>query len=913
MAAPRGSEVWRDYVADGIPSSGPNNPKKSDARAWSSWLENLVTSGVLSSGPWFATRAAMTLGYAANTIAIVYNDPMAANNGMYIKVGASGSGAWTQLTSFLPGYQFVTASPTGASTANAIVASTSPRLPSGDGVALVTLSVPHTNTSTPVTVSFDGAPALTIKTRTGENPDAGEMQQNDVVAGFVYGSTFRLISDLNSLRNAQSAKAWANNEEDVPVPIGLGGDGVTTFSAKHWAAKSEQDADRSDDQADRSEVARIGAEAARDLAAGYVNDIVAEKEVPITATRNGMEAIQLPSGMVSLEVRGFAAIGDGGGARYRRISFADLGGFPALAYVRSLDRFTPNGTVDPVNGGYWVIDEKEVMPQMLGAIVDGIADVTLACNAAAALADRIGADLRLSSGKHLFDLANGVALDMAAFAHSHAGVADAALKAALIIPYKVKVRTAGTSTELLFTNLNELTSVGVAITEDGATGAGFSQKMFECEGFMVRAIAGVGRYGIVTPKNAEIFNRKRPKYNFGHVHFCGATDNKTVLQAPNEGWAVGINCGDCHKLNGLITGSGTFLPTVTPIGQHQMTGLKVSSVVGAFGIEPKMIMSAVYCGIDIGDGVEGFSIAACEIFNVYDGIVTSNASGEPGGFIDNVHINAVHHCIRLKNRAIVHIGGVECYKADSYYSDGATAWVGVKCESSETDVNSVIANVADNFQLETANVLFQADAGSVITNAMWRTRGLRRVAFLDGSPDCKIGDGSINNTSGVDSIIDLGNGASDVQGGKVRVRAGSVASYFRIVSGTVDKRRLDFPGTTLIQTARRLEVTPNAGGATTVKPRLTASGYQVAPQAGSGAYTYDLILDRAHAVDGDVVTLKVVGFGSANPTFRVVDDAGNVLRSFTSANAGSGTFWECEFTYSALNNLWRGTVSASSI
>ncbi|MDP9561282.1 UNVERIFIED_ORG: hypothetical protein J2740_002489 [Rhizobium nepotum] len=363
MAAPRGSEVWRDYVTDGIPSSGNNNPKKSDARAWSSWLESLVTSGVLSSGPWFTTKAAMTLGYVANTIAVVYNDPTAANNGLYIKSGASGAGSWAQLTSFLPGYQFVTASPTGESTANAIVALTSPRLPSGDGVALVTLAIPATNTATPVTVRFDGGAVLTIKTRTGEDPDAGELQQNDLVAGFVSGANFRLISDLNSLRNYQSAKAWANTDEDTPIPAILGGDGATTFSAKHWAAKSEEDADRSDDEADRSEVARVGAESARDQAAGYVNDIVSEKEVPITATRNGMEALQFPAGMNSLETRGYAAIGDGGGAQYVRVASEPAHGLK----VRSLDRFLPNGVIDEVSGGWWEIAEDAVTVLMGGA------------------------------------------------------------------------------------------------------------------------------------------------------------------------------------------------------------------------------------------------------------------------------------------------------------------------------------------------------------------------------------------------------------------------------------------------------------------------------------------------------------------------------------------------------------------
>ncbi|NTA84906.1 hypothetical protein G6L13_31160, partial [Agrobacterium tumefaciens] len=257
-------EIWRDG-----PVTNPHQPFKADIRDWALWLESMVTSGILSSGPWFATSAAATLNYPANTIAVVYNDPTATNNGLYIKVGPSGVGYWTQLTSFLPGYQFVTASPTGASTANAIVASTAPRLPAGDGVALVTLAIPATNTSTPVTVRFDGGALLTIKTRTGDDPDAGELQQNDVVAGFISGVTFRLISDLNSLRNFQSAKAWANNNEDVPVPAVSGGDGLTTFSSKHWAAKAKDARDEAVPAAQTATVKASEALASASVAAGY--------------------------------------------------------------------------------------------------------------------------------------------------------------------------------------------------------------------------------------------------------------------------------------------------------------------------------------------------------------------------------------------------------------------------------------------------------------------------------------------------------------------------------------------------------------------------------------------------------------------------------------------------------------------
>ncbi len=653
-----------------------------------------------------------------------------------------------------------------------------------------------------------------------------------------------------------------------------------------------------------AQAAAAEAESYRDQAAGYVNDIVSEKEVPITATRNGMASILLPPGMISLEVRGFAAIGDGGRARYRRISFADLVGFPALSYIRSLDRFMPNETIDVVNGGYWLIDENEIIPQMLGAVVDGVTDATAACNAAAALADIIGADLRFTAGKHALDPANGSALSVATYAHG-----DASLQAALVLPYKVRVRTSGTLTELLIKNLDSATSVGVAIGEDGTTGAGYSQQSFHCDGFMIRAIASTGRYGVVSPKNADLFNRKRPKYQLDHIHFAGQSDNKTVLQSPDEGWAVGVLIGDTYGYDGKITGQGTFLATANPAGQHQMTGFKASAAVGGFGVRPKMIMKSVYAGIDISDGVEGFSITDSEIWDSFRGVITSNALSEPGGFIDNVHTNCVRENFRFSNRSQIHIGKVECYRADGYYTDGATAWYGIRAIASEIDVGTVHGNVGDTFNAETAPALVHADSTSVVTVEQWRSRGLRRVAVFDGSPDCRLGDGTINNTTAIDTIIALGDGASDIQGGNVRVRAGSVSNYFTI-AGTVDKRRLTFPRTTSITIPKHDEIAPTAAGTTTVKPRLTASDWQVAMQAGSGAHTYDVILDHASAIDGDEVTVKVIGSSSANPTLRICSGStATVLSSFNNIT-GTKRLW-CRYVYSAANNLWREIIADS--
>ncbi len=126
------------------------------------------------------------------------------------------------------------------------------------------------------------------------------------------------------------------------------------------ANRAQEEADRSDREADR-------ADAEADRAAGYLNDAVSEKEVPITGTRNGMEALQFPAGMNSLETRGYAVMGDGGGAQYVRVASEPAHGLK----VRSVDRFLPNGSTDAANGGWWEIAEREINVRMAGAGAGG--------------------------------------------------------------------------------------------------------------------------------------------------------------------------------------------------------------------------------------------------------------------------------------------------------------------------------------------------------------------------------------------------------------------------------------------------------------------------------------------------------------------------------------------------------------
>lgn len=234
------NEIFADYVIAGVPSSGAHKPRKDEIRSWGSWLESLISLFSATAGSiGKQTRALLygDLGHASAVLAWVYADPIADYNGIYKKSGASGVGSW-EIILPLP-YSFIVASDVGAGTANAIQATTSIPV---SGSALVWMNVFEPNTSSPVTVSFNGGTPLTIKTNTGNDIAAGGLASGMIVLGIVSGSTFRLVNDQVSSAIIAAAEAAAERAEDAAASIqtvmafGAVGDGATNDAAAFAAA-----------------------------------------------------------------------------------------------------------------------------------------------------------------------------------------------------------------------------------------------------------------------------------------------------------------------------------------------------------------------------------------------------------------------------------------------------------------------------------------------------------------------------------------------------------------------------------------------------------------------------------------------------------------------------------------------------
>ncbi|HCJ70821.1 hypothetical protein [Agrobacterium pusense] len=326
------AEVFRDFVTDGVPSSGAHNPRKPDIRKLLKQYETIIAAFTASGGVIYASKAALDADLARpeNTMAWVLGDGVAANNGIYRKVGTSGAGNWVRAGD-LP-YSFILASNVGAGTPSAIQATTAIPV---SGSALILLQIAEDYAGVAATVSFNGAAPLAIKTNSGE--DVRNLAGGSVVYGVISGGVFRLAND-----EAIASLIYEARDEAVAA-----------------ADRADAEADRSHDEADRSE-------AARDIAAGYASDAVSQGNVPIYATVVGMPSLEIPVGINAIRVNGYYAAGDGGGALYVKVD----------------DEPTHAGKFQTADGAWWEIAKgQDTRIEMFGAVSGNAIDASKINNA----------------------------------------------------------------------------------------------------------------------------------------------------------------------------------------------------------------------------------------------------------------------------------------------------------------------------------------------------------------------------------------------------------------------------------------------------------------------------------------------------------------------------------------------------
>lgn len=196
------TEIFRDYNTEGVPASGLYKPSKADIRTWGAAIEAAMVSGDAADGSLGKTTKAnldADLVHPADTLAWVYGDSTAANNGVYKKVGASGTGSWTRISD-LP-FSIIPLTVTGG-TPNAIVATSALPIPVGDRAALITL-IPSSDNSIAVTIAINGAAPIAILDSVGNPLGGGALATGRMSYGFMIGGNLHLVgwSDAPSSKN----------------------------------------------------------------------------------------------------------------------------------------------------------------------------------------------------------------------------------------------------------------------------------------------------------------------------------------------------------------------------------------------------------------------------------------------------------------------------------------------------------------------------------------------------------------------------------------------------------------------------------------------------------------------------------------------------------------------------------------
>lgn len=116
------ASAFRDFVTDGVASSGAHEPIKADIRALGPLIETAIGNAGLGAlvSVTKTTKALLDadLTHAADVVALVYADATDENNDLYVKTGASGAGSWTNTGAFHAAFNSL-ALPYAASVTNA--------------------------------------------------------------------------------------------------------------------------------------------------------------------------------------------------------------------------------------------------------------------------------------------------------------------------------------------------------------------------------------------------------------------------------------------------------------------------------------------------------------------------------------------------------------------------------------------------------------------------------------------------------------------------------------------------------------------------------------------------------------------------------------------------------------------------
>jgi len=145
---------------------------------------------------------ALTSVSETSIMAWIVNDPSQAKNGIYENTGTAVAPSWTKRAD-VPQF-FVTGINSGDGSENLIDIETDLPVPTQSGRCIIGFEIVSENTGN-VSVAINGNSPLNVVSSDGSLLTSGQLLENMFVIGSIFGTEFRIISDLNSAANSISA------------------------------------------------------------------------------------------------------------------------------------------------------------------------------------------------------------------------------------------------------------------------------------------------------------------------------------------------------------------------------------------------------------------------------------------------------------------------------------------------------------------------------------------------------------------------------------------------------------------------------------------------------------------------------------------------------------------------------------
>lgn len=425
-------------------------------------------------------------------------------------------------------------------------------------------------------------------------------------------------------------------------------------------------------------------------------------------------------------------------------------------------------------------------------------------------------------------------------------------------------------------------SVDGIVFQDPTAGFNFVSGVCQCT---IMAPNGGGRYAVRTPSSTGAWMR-RCHYYFTDV---AATDKNTSLTFSSNYWECIFQVGDC---NGVTLQNfhlwGGHAPTNTTDATTS-TAFRTKATVGAIMVNISNGSATSFSkGIDLSDGTEGFRIDNVELVNVWKGVVGSNIGGEPGGFINNLHINTNYRGLELSNRVEMNIVGLSVYQSSDFAAHSlgwaAVEWINCGFKGTLSNLNVVPGdpvNRGGGSVFKGTNCAFN----SMIISDVNVSGPIDSTFSLDGVSGLSAHHIYSRGSTRFASITSVSRAASDLHfdqidcsasdGNLMVIGAGAVTS-------TITCKRT--PGGSNNQPVRP---TLTAGTAVTLAPKVE---FAVVAVSGSTSGNADLILSRSGATAGDVVEIKLVHTSNTAVVFRLFDSStsGTLMTSKTGGLAAAG-------------------------